>query len=225
MSTTAVEIHPIVLPTAAVIDAGVVNRYAESWIDGIPSLYAEGLDAESNKELCRRFIQKVFNEGELSLIGEFMSPDVVNHELADSLGDTKPTQGHNIDWVTDLVYLYRQALPDLHVEIENQIAEGDMVVTCLRARGTQTNALMTIEASGNKVDISGIRVDRVAAGKIVESWFHLDALGMLRQLGAVEINRRPRKETPVSRKTTAGATLPVSGWNPTPSLPLSERVS
>ena len=136
MSTTAVEIYPDVLPTAAVIDAGVVNRYAESWIDGIPSLYAEGLDAKSNKEICRRFIQKIFNEGELSLIGEFMSADVVNHELADSLGDTKPTQGHNIDWVTDLVYLYRQALPDLHIEIENQVAEGDMVVTRWTARGT-----------------------------------------------------------------------------------------
>jgi predicted ester cyclase len=220
-----VEIHPNVLPTAAVIGAGVVNRYAESWIDGIPSLYAEGLDAESNKDLCRRFIQKIFNEGELSLIRDFMSPGVVNHELADSVGDSAPPEGHNIEWITDLVYLYRQAFPDLHIEIQDQIAQGDKVVTCLRVQGTQTSALMTIAASGKKIDIAGIRVDRVLAGKIVESWFHLDALGMLRQLDALELKRRPRKVTPVSRETAPEAKPPVTGWEPKPTLLRSERVS
>lgn len=218
MSISSVEIHPDVLPAVAIIDAGVINRSAESWIEGIPSLYAEGLDAESNKDLCRRFIQKIFNEGELSLIRDFMSPGVVNHELADSVGDNAPPEGHNIEWITDLVYLYRQAFPDLHVEIQDQIAQGDKVVTCLRVQGTQTSALMTIAASGKKIDIAGIRVDRVVGGRIVESWFHLDALGMLRQLDALELKRRPRKVTPVSRETAPEATPPVAGWNliPTP---------
>ena len=201
MFTTIVETHPNVLSATAVIGDSVVNR------------------AEGNKALCRRFIQKIFNEGELSLIWELMSPDVVNHELADSLGDSEP-QGHSREWAADLISLYRHAFPNLRVEIQDQIAEGDRVVTCLRIRGTQENALMAIAASGREIDIAGIRVDRIFSGKIVESWFHLDALGMLRQLDALPaLNRLPQKLAPVFHDTPPGSGLPVAGWNPAPALP------
>ncbi|MFL6201401.1 MAG: ester cyclase [Thermoanaerobaculia bacterium] len=210
MSNITVETHAKALPAAIVLG---------------DNLYAKGLYAESNKALCRRFIQKIYNEGELSLLGDFMSPHVVNHELADSFGDIGPVQGHNIEWMADFVYLYRHAFPDLRLEILEQIAEGDRVVTRLRLQGTQKNALMSIAASGRKIDIAGIRVDRMAGGKIVESWVHLDALGMLRQLGALpELNRRPQV-APVFHETAPGASLPLSGWNPVPALPQPAFVS
>ena len=205
MLNTIMENHPNVLSPAVVLG---------------DNLYSEALNAESNKALCRRFIQKIFNEGELSLLGDFMSPHVVNHELADSFGDGKPPQGHAIEWMADLVYLYRHAFPDLRFEIQDQIAEGDRVVTCLRMQGTQKNALMTIAPGGRKIDIAGIRVDRLAGGKIVESWAHLDALGMLRQLNALPpLNRSPQKLAPASYETAPGARLPV------PALPQSAWVS
>jgi len=198
MLNITVETHPNNLSAAVVLG---------------DNLYSEALHAESNKDLCRRFIQKIFNEGELSLLGDFMSPFVVNHELADSFGQGGPTQGHNIEWIGDLIFLYRHAFPDLRFEIEDQIAEGDRVVTCLRMQGTQKNALMTIAPSGRKIDVAGIRVDRIAGGRIVESWAHLDALGMLRQLDALPpLNRSLQK-------------LPVEGWNTVPALPQSAFVS
>ena len=189
-------------------------------------LYSEALHLESNKDLCRRFIQKIFNEGELSRLGDFMSPDVVNHELADAFGEEgRPAQGHNLEWMADLIYLYRHAFPDLCFEIEDQIAEGDRVVTCLRMRGTQNNALMAIAPSGRKVDIAGIRVDRIVGGRIVESWAHLDALGMLRQLDALSpLNRWPQKLAPVSYETAPGASQHVA-WSSRPVLPQSPFVS
>lgn len=211
MFNTSVETYPNVSSATAVIDDSVVNRpdgnfsrinelmlgreLAESWIQkGVSSLYAEGLYAQSNKDLCRRFIQKIFNEGELLLIKDFMSPDVVNHEVTDSFGDTEPLQARNIQWMADLVYLYRRAFPDLHVEIQDQIAEGDRVVTRLRVQGTHKNPLMAIAASGRKIDVTSIRIDRMAGGKIVESWSHFDVLGMLHQIGALpELNRRPQE--------------------------------
>jgi predicted ester cyclase len=237
MFNTSVETYPNVLSATAVIGDSVVNRadgnlsrieelmlgreLAESWIQkGVSSLYAEGLYAQSNKDLCRRFIQKIFNEGELPLIRDFMSPDVVNHEVTDSFGDTGGLQAHNIEWMTGLIYLYRHAFPDVHVEIQDQIAEGDRVVTRLRMRGTHKNALMAIAASGRKIDIAGIRVDRLAGGKIVESWSHFDVLGMLHQIGALpELNRRPQQVAPVSYETATGSKLPVPEWNPTSTLP------
>ncbi len=208
MLNTSVETCPDILSIPAVVDDGIINRtggspsrieelrlereLAESWIHkGVSSLYAEGLHAQSNKDLSRCFIQKIFNEGELSRIGDFMSPDVVNHEVTDSFGDTAPLRPHNLEWMTDLVYFYRYAFPDLHIEIQDQIAEGDQVVTRLRLRGTHKNALMTIAASGRKIDVAGIRIDRMAAGKIVESWSYFDMMALLHQLGALpEINRQ-----------------------------------
>ena len=190
------------------------------------NLHSEGLPAEINKDLCRRFIQKIFNEGELSLLGDFMSPQAVNHELADSFGDAEPPQGHAIEWMSDLIFLYRHAFPDLRFEIQDQIAEGDRVVTCLRMRGTQKNTLMTIAPSGRKIDVAGIRIDRLAGGRIVESWVHLDALGMLRQLDAMPpLNRSSSKLAPVSYETAPGARLPATGWDNNPALPQSAFVS
>src|SRR4029079_7829521 len=142
MFNATVETHPNVLSATAVIGGSFVNP------------------AEGNKAICRRFVQKIFNEGELSLIWDFMSPDVLSHELADSLGDSEP-QGHGREWMADLISLYRHAFPNLRFEIQDQIAEGDRVVTCLRMRGTQENALMAIAASGRKIDIAGILVDRM----------------------------------------------------------------
>ncbi len=210
MLNITVETHPNTLSAAVVLG---------------DSLYSEALHAESNKNLCRRFIQKIFNEGELSLLGDFMSPHVVNHELADAFGEARQAQRHNIEWMADLIFLYRHAFPDLRFEIEDQIAEGDRVVTCLRMRGTQRNALMTIAPSGRKVDIAGIRVDRIAGGRIVESWAHLDALGMLRQLDALpELNRWPQKVAPVSYETAPGARQRIA-WSSLPELPQSAFVS
>jgi predicted ester cyclase len=245
MLNTSVETYPNVLSATAVIgdSVGVVNRaggnlnrieelmlgreLAEGWIQkGVSSLYAEGLYAQSNKDLCRRFIQKIFNEGELPLISEFMAPDVVNHDITDSFGDTEPLQAHKIGWTADLVYLYRHAFPDLVVEIQDQIAEGDQVVTRLRVRGTHKNALMAIAASGRKIDIAAIRIDRMADGKIVESWSHFDVMGMLHQIGALpEINRRPQQVAPVSYETVTGSKLPVPEWNPAPTLPQPAFIS
>jgi predicted ester cyclase len=211
MLNIAVETHPNISSAAVVLG---------------DNLYSEALHAESNKDLCRRFIQKIYNEGELSLLGDFMSPHVVNHELADAFGEEgRPAQGHNIEWMADLIFLYRHAFPDLRLDIEDQIAQGDQVVTCLRMRGTQQNALMTIAPSGRKVDVAGIRVDRIAGGRIVESWAHFDALGMLRQLEALPpLNRWPQKVAPVSYETAPGAKQRVA-WSSIPELPQPALVS
>lgn len=226
MSTITMESHPTTLNASsfgATIKDSIVNRAGdlvkiedllldmEKGRAAFATLsYAGGLNVDKNKDLCRRFLEKVVNEGDLSLIGDFLSPDVVSHELADSLGDAEPLQGQGIEWVADLVHLYRHAFPDLNFEVQDQIAEGDQVVTCLRMHGTQTNSLMAIAASGRKVDVGGIRVDRIADGKIVESWFHIDMMAMLHQLKALPaLNRQPQKVSPVDAGAV-GSGLPIS---------------
>jgi hypothetical protein len=118
-----------------------------------------------------------------------------------------------------MIHLYRHAFPDLRFEIQDQIAESDQVVTCLRIQGTQTGPLMGIGVSGKTVDVTGIRVDRLAEGKIAESWFHWDAVGMLQQIGRLPALNRNPQPAPSVKKILAlptPLTIPVQPRIPRP---------
>ena len=162
---------------------------------------------EKNKATCRRFIQQIFNEGDLasirSSIRAFVSPDSLHHEL----DDWAVSSGHNSDGFADMIYLYRLAFPDLRVDIRDQIAERDQVVSCLRMQGTQEGPLLGVGASGKPMDITGIRVDRLEEGKITESWFHWDGLGMLQQIGALPPLARSHQEAPWAKAATVSRTV------------------
>lgn len=158
---------------------------------------------ETCKAICRRFIQEIFNQGELSRIREFIAADALNHEL----GEAPSPPGRSPEYFADLVRLYREAFPDFHVEIQGQVAEEDQVCTRLRLQGTQKNPLLGIPSHGKTMDIRGIRVDRFVGGKIAESWFQLDAVGMLRQLEVLP-NLWEDRATPAAKPATA----PASVW-------------
>ncbi len=73
----------------------------------------------------------------------------------------------------------------MHIVIDDQIAEGDRVVTRWTARGTHKGEWMGIAPTGKPVTVTGILISRFAGGRVVEEWENYDALGMMRQLGAV----------------------------------------
>jgi len=166
---------------------------------------------EKNKATCRRFIQQIFNEGNLSSIRDFVSPDSLQHDLE---GAPAPS-GRSPEQLAEMIQLYRHAFPDLRVQIQDQIAENDRVVTCLRMRGTQRGPLLGIGVSGKTVDVSGIRVDRLAEGKITESWFHWDGLEMLRQIGAIPDLARNPQAAPKAKETASLPSLTAYPTAPT----------
>lgn len=176
---------------------------------------------EKNKATCRRFIQQIFNEGDLSSIRDFVAPDSLHHEVD---GMSVPLGTSNSEGFADMIYLYRHAFPDLRFEIQDQIGESDQVVTCLRIQGTQTGPLMGIGVSGKTVDVTGIRVDRLAEGKIAESWFHWDDMGMLQQIGALPaLNRTPQPAPPVKNTPALPTPVPIP-VQPRMPLPLDTRL-
>jgi len=69
--------------------------------------------------------------------------------------------------------------------IEDQVAEGDTVVTLWTTHGTNTGSLFGMPATNKPATITGITIDHIVGGKIVETWTNFDALGMLQQLGVV----------------------------------------
>jgi steroid delta-isomerase-like uncharacterized protein len=135
--------------------------------------------SEENKQKARRFLEEAFNEGNLGVVDEIVASDYVLHDPA------IPEEIRGPEGVKGFVQMYRSAYPDTDITVEDQIAEGDDVVTRWTARGTHQGELMGIPPSGNRVEVTGITVDRFAGGQFVESWTSYDALGMMQQIGAI----------------------------------------
>ena len=83
--------------------------------------------------------------------------------------------------------MFRAAFPDWHAEMGIVVGEGDLVVEHFTASGTQQGAIFGVPASDRTVTLPGINIWRVRDGRIVERWGRLDELGLLRQLGLVNL--------------------------------------
>jgi steroid delta-isomerase-like uncharacterized protein len=136
--------------------------------------------SEENKALTRRS-WLIGSEGSLETLGddlqEVYADDIVMHEPDEDV--------RGIEGLKQYVSMIRSALPDLHLTLEDDIAEGNKVVSRWRAQGTHQGELMGIAPTGNQVAITGITIHRIEDGKIVEEWENWDALGLMQQIGAV----------------------------------------
>lgn len=135
--------------------------------------------SEANKAIARREIEELFHKGKFDVAKELIGPDYVGHDAA----LPEPTRGP--EGVKQAVTGYRNAFPDLKVTIEDQIAEGDRVVTRWSARGTHEGDLWGIAPTGKQATVTGISIERIVGGKIVEGWTSWDTLGLMQQLGVV----------------------------------------
>ncbi len=139
------------------------------------------MSTKDNKALIRRFYEEVFNKKNLAAIDDFFAPGHVDHTLPPGL-PVGP------EGTKQAIAMTLTAFPDLHLTIEDMIAEGDKVVTWFTTHGTQRGALGDIPPTGKQVTVSTIEITRIAGGKIVEDSGLDDRLGMLQQLA--------RKPTP-----------------------------
>lgn len=132
--------------------------------------------SEQNKALVRRVIEEVVNRGNLELVYQLISPDYAYFEP--TLGSMRGREGYK-----GIVATYRNAFPDLKLVIDEQIAEGEAVVTRWRGEGTHGGELMGIAPTGRRVSVQGVVISRIKNGQLVDDFECYDVLGMLRQLG------------------------------------------
>jgi steroid delta-isomerase-like uncharacterized protein len=138
--------------------------------------------SERNKELVRRCIEQALNTGNLNVADEVLANDYVYREP--TVGEKRGREGFK-----QLITMYRTAFPDVRLTVEQQIAEGDLVVTRWTARGTHRGELFGAAPTNKQVTVQGITISRISNGKIVEDVESYDALGMLRQIGTVQAGR------------------------------------
>jgi steroid delta-isomerase-like uncharacterized protein len=135
--------------------------------------------SDSNKGTSQRVLEEAFNQGNLDVLDDAMTADVIDHDSA------MPEDIVGIPRVKEAVSGYRVAFPDLRVTIDQQLGEGDLVATRWTARGTNEGELMGIAPTGKQATVTGITIDRYEGGKIAETWTNWDTLGLLQQLGAI----------------------------------------
>ncbi len=137
--------------------------------------------SEENKATLRRVTDEVFSQGNLDEVDELFAPNYVLHDPGIPGGELRGTESFKQQWVS----MFRTAFPDLQLSVEDQVAEGDKVVTRYTGRGTHQGELMGIPPTDNEVVVSGTIISRVSGGRIEEEWNNFDALGMMQQLGVI----------------------------------------
>jgi steroid delta-isomerase-like uncharacterized protein len=125
--------------------------------------------------LVRRYYDEVLNAGKVEVLGGLLKPSFVSHG-ADG-------RTFRIEEYRTAVVASRTAFPDLRVTIEDQIAEGDKVVTRWTARGTHEASYFGLPATHRAIVVSAIHIHRIADGKLAEHWEQIDLAGLLRQMG------------------------------------------
>jgi steroid delta-isomerase-like uncharacterized protein len=135
--------------------------------------------SSENKTLVRRWFEEVWNNGRVAAIDEMLASHTVVHGLGDDLhGATEFKRFHSA---------YRNAYPDVTIQIDDLVAEGDVVAARWTAKGTHRGDGLGFPATGRHVEFTGMVFVRVTDGRLVEGWNNFDQLGMLQQLGVVNL--------------------------------------
>jgi steroid delta-isomerase-like uncharacterized protein len=135
------------------------------------------MSAEENKAIVRRWVDAAWNSGDFTGAPDLYPSD---YQLHFAGMDT-----HGADGLSGFISAYRAAFPDLHMTIEDLLADGDKVVWRITTTGTHRNEFMGIPPSGKQMRVSGIVISRFAGGQWVEDWVNNDDFGLLQQIGAI----------------------------------------
>jgi serine phosphatase RsbU (regulator of sigma subunit) len=130
---------------------------------------------EENKASFRRYLEEAWNQSNLEVVDEIFDR-YISHQPDGSVHERGPED------VKRFVGEFRSAFPDLHLIIEEQLAEGDKVVSRGTIRGTHQGEFRSMAPTGEEMEIPGMAVFRFSEeGKVVESWDSYDQLSLMRQ--------------------------------------------
>jgi steroid delta-isomerase-like uncharacterized protein len=132
---------------------------------------------EANKDLVRRFVREIFEDGNADAVDELVAEDFVPHTWP-STGDGRGDLKRAIERVS-------KGLSDARFEIEDMIAEDGRVAVRLTATARQTGEFMGMPSQGKSYTIGEIHIFRIRDGKVSEHWHQFDSMGMMSQLGAL----------------------------------------
>lgn len=129
-------------------------------------------------DIVRGFIEETINRGRIESAGDYFRDDMVEQVPF-------PGQGPGLQGLKDVLRGLLLAFPDMHWSVEEQITEGDRVLTRFEWTGTHRGAFLGVPATGRAVKVWGMVIDRIQEGRIKDTRILMDMLGLMIQLGVV----------------------------------------
>jgi predicted ester cyclase len=171
-------------------------------------------EAEENKAIVRRFLEETKTKGNLDVIDELAAPNFVDRSLMPGQGPTRDDYKHSLAQMLD-------DFSTTSFTIEEQVAEGDTVVTKYRESGVFHDEWIGAPPTGKEETAGGVYIHRISGGKITEEWGIVDALPAQESLAQ---ERRERELIEQDLRVAHGiqqASLPkevptLEGWQITP---------
>ena len=131
-----------------------------------------------NASVVQRFIDQVINQGRYEVCDEIVAEDFV--EL-----DPLPGQRQGREGLKEVIAMMRAAFPDIHWINDESLPSGEKVVTRFTWTGTQRGPFLGIPATGRRVTVKGVVIDRLVNGRMTDSRILMDTFGMMMQLGVI----------------------------------------
>ncbi|MDB5097799.1 MAG: ester cyclase [Cyanobacteria bacterium RYN_339] len=133
---------------------------------------------EQLKDLIRRYATDVWNQGDPAALGDFVTTDVVYHDAAEAL----PIRG--IDALRAFVAGHQEQTPDLALEVQEVLADGDMGACRYVLTGRHVNPFMGVAPTGKALAVPGMNLFKVRDGKFCEIWADWNVMALMVQMGA-----------------------------------------
>jgi steroid delta-isomerase-like uncharacterized protein len=169
--------------------------------------------AEENKAIFRRYAEEVGNQHNFEIVDQIFERYIAHQPDGSTLQrgpqDVKRFQGE-----------FFSAFPDFHINIEEQIAEGDKVVSRYTMRGTHQGDFRGMAPTGKEIEIKGVTIFRFSPeGKVVETWDSYDQLSLMRQSTEQEL----RLARSIQQASLPKEVPSLEGWQISPSTGPPER--
>jgi steroid delta-isomerase-like uncharacterized protein len=140
------------------------------------------MSTEENKAIVRRWFDEVLSRGDMDALDSICAECHPQFAVVRGVMEPAPL---GMSGLKSLITGLRSAFPDLQATVEEQIAEGDKVVTRVTMRGTQRGEFQGMPATGQSFTIPGVSIWEVRGNLLIQEWVSWDAMGMMQQLGAI----------------------------------------
>lgn len=134
--------------------------------------------SEQNKAVIRGLVEGFWNKKDVKAFDDAFAARFVDRTPMPGTDGTKEA-------LKAVVLGIQAAVPDARTTLDDLVAEGDKVTWRWTFQGTHKGPLMGIPATGKRITLTGITIDRIAGGQIVERWHQIDTLSLMQQLGVI----------------------------------------
>ncbi len=138
-------------------------------------------------------LEELVNTGAVDRLSEFLAPDYVAHSSGRA----------GIEHAREHLLMFHHCYPDMVVTVEGQVAERDIVATWYTMRATHLGAFGGVPATGKRITLRGVNVQRIRNGRITEQWGGSNALEALLELGVVRLANDPGAAGPAAQMSGA----------------------